>query len=100
MQIPYTTSFISMRNGTAFNDYDLQINDIFVCKENTITLDEALNIPNTKYSDGAFNLSGEGFNGYRVSLRMPKQNAILKEDEIIEYIANTLSNVIAKLKTA
>lgn len=100
MKLPYKVSFLSTRNGTAFNDYYLQINDIFVCTENTLVLIEALNIPNSKFGEEAFSLAGDGFNGYKVSLRMLKQDAILKDDELIEYIAKSISNVLDKLKTA
>lgn len=91
-------SFISMRNGKEFNDYYLQISNIFSCTENLIMLDEVLNIPNTIYSDGYFNLSGEGYGGFKVSLRMPKHSPMLMENEIVEFIQNALNKVSHKLK--
>lgn len=92
-------SFISMRNGNAFNDYYLQISDIFVCTHNLTVLAEALNDPSTKYGDSAFSLSGDGFKGIKISLRMLKKEPILNDAEIVKYVQDVLAKVHTKLRS-
>jgi len=97
MESAYKVSFISTRDSNAFNDYYLQISNIFVCNHNLTLLDEALNDSSTKYRDGSFNSSGEGFKGIKISLRMLKQDPILTNVEIVKYIEDVLAKVHAKL---
>jgi hypothetical protein len=99
MSSTFNVNFLSHHSKKNFEDYYLQITEIFVCTANTILLDETLNIQNSKFSNGSFSLSGEGFKGYKVSLRMEKGSQ-LDEGEITEYVSQAISKVYSKLKTA
>ncbi len=99
MSTNFNVNFLSHHSKKEFDDYYLQIAEILVSTKNSIILDEILNVENSKYSSGSFSLSGEGFKGYKVSLRMPKGSQ-LNAEEIVEFIQLAVAKAYPKLKLA
>lgn len=97
MTSPFKVTFISHKSGN-FDDYYFEISGIFVDNFNTNILLEVLNSPNSKYGDSGFNLSGNGFAGYRLSLRILKQTSLFTEQEITQDIVSVIDKVHEKLK--
>ena len=97
MALPFRVTFISQKSGN-FDDFYFEITGIFVAHQNTSILLEELNSFNSKYGDGSFSLSGNGFAGYKLSLRTPKQVTKFTEQEIINDINFVISKVYSQLK--
>lgn len=99
MTISPNVIFLSHHTSKNFEDYYLQITGLHVCTANTILLDEALNVQNSKYSSGSFSLSGDGADGYKVSLRMDKKASQLDEADLVKFVSVAISKLNSKLKT-
>lgn len=94
---PFKITFTTYR-GSSFDDYVFQLTGISVATKNTIAISEALDANDTKYSDGSFNLFGNGYGGYEITLRIPKQKNKLDENEIIKYMEDKIKGIYSSLK--
>lgn len=88
--------YLNSKSSNNFDDYYFNITGIDVNSFNMSVINEALN--NSNSLDSSFNLSGDGFAGYKVNYRAVKNTNTANKDELLNYIITEIDKVFLKLK--